>query len=425
MKDKKSTAAYREALRYIPGGVNSPVRAFSSIGRSPLFIQKAQGPFITDIDNRTYIDYCLSWGVHILGHNHPSVISAVTKTLKKGTSFGAPTREEVELARRIIDAMPSIEKIRFVSSGTEAVMSAVRLARAFTKRKKIIKFDGCYHGHADHLLVAGGSGLSELAHSSSEGVPEEFVRQTISVPFNDREAVTEAFTKYRGEVAALIVEPVPANMGVILPEDGFLPFLANVTKENDALLIFDEVITGFRFSLSGAQGYYGIDPDLTCLGKIIGGGFPVGAFGGRKEIMDMLAPLGPVYQAGTLSGNPVAMSAGIAVLKELTTKKFYREMNTRAAEFTERLTRIGEQRGVRINACGPMFSIFFTETPVRNYADLKRCDGKRFAAMYRSLLNRGIYLSPAQGEAHFISQSHTPALLKKTLDVIDKTFTYD
>ncbi|MDI6757272.1 MAG: glutamate-1-semialdehyde 2,1-aminomutase, partial [Endomicrobiia bacterium] len=308
----KSQIAYREALKYIPGGVNSPVRAFRSVGGNPLFVKKASGATLTDLDDNTYTDYCLSWGVHILGHNAASVNRAVLAALNNGSSYGAPTLLETKLAKMIVGAVPSIEKVRFVNSGTEAVMSAIRLARAFTKRNVILKFDGCYHGHADHLLASGGSGLSELKRSSSDGVPREFVGLTASVPFNDRRAVQKAFARDRGKIAAVIVEPSPANMGVILPRDGFLDFLRKITRADDSLLIFDEVITGFRLSLSGAQGYYGVTPDITCLGKIIGGGLPVGAFGGRSEIMDLLSPTGPVYQAGTLSGNPLAMAAGIS-----------------------------------------------------------------------------------------------------------------
>lgn len=411
----KSRIAYRDALKYIPGGVNSPVRSFRSVGGNPLFVKKASGATLTDIDDNTYTDYCLSWGVHILGHADGKVARAVKNALENGSSYGAPTLLETELAKRIVEAVPSIEKVRFVNSGTEAVMSAVRLARAFTKRNVILKFDGCYHGHADHLLVSGGSGLSELKRSSSDGVPPQFVGLTVSVPFNDRLAVAGAFERHKGKIAAVIVEPVPANMGVILPRDGFLDFLRKITRANDSLLIFDEVITGFRLGLSGAQGYYGVEPDITCLGKIIGGGLPVGAFGGRSEIMDLLSPSGPVYQAGTLSGNPLAMAAGISVLKEISKKGFYGRLNALAGDFVEELKKISEKNAVKVNSVGSMFSVFFSKEEVSDYAGLKKCDTKRFAAFHNAMLDEGIYLSPSQGEADFISNRHAPAVLARTL----------
>ncbi|MDD5686569.1 MAG: glutamate-1-semialdehyde 2,1-aminomutase [Elusimicrobia bacterium] len=416
MKDLKSKIAYQKASKYIPGGVNSPVRAFRNIGRNPLFIKRASGALITDIDDNTYIDYCLSWGVHILGHKSEQINKAVRNVLKNGTSYGAPTLLETELAERIIGAIPSIKKMRFVNSGTEAVMSAVRLARAFTKRNIIVKFDGCYHGHADYLLVSGGSGLSELKKSSSAGVPQDFIKQTISIPFNNQPLVESVFNKYKGKIAAVIVEPVPANMGVILPNDNFLQFLRKITKANDTLLIFDEVITGFRLKIDGAQGYFGVIPDITCLGKIIGGGLPVGAFGGRIDIMDLLAPDGPVYQAGTLSGNPLAMSAGIAVLKEISKKGFYERLNSIADDFTKEVRKMG----LNINAIGSMFSVFFSKGNINNYSDLKKCDTIKFAGFYNNLLKEGIYLSPSQGETNFISIKHNPIILRKTLCSIRK-----
>lgn len=416
MKHTNSNKAFSIAKKYIPGGVDSPVRSFRAIGRPPLFIKKAKGAYITDIDGNRFIDYCLSWGVHILGHNHPRIIKALGETIKNGTSFGAPTTLETELAKKITQAMPSIQKVRFVSSGTEAVMSAVRVARAFTGRSVIIKFDGCYHGHADHLLVAGGSGLIEIPHSFSKGVPEEFTRLTVSVPFNDKAALQNAFIKYKGKIAAVLVEPVPANMGVILPQEGFLKFLRQITHDNKSLLIFDEVITGFRLSYGGAQEYFGIKPDLTTLGKIIGGGLPAAAFGGKHEIMMLLAPEGPVYQAGTLSGNPLAMSAGIAALSVLSEKNFHENLWKTAGKFTGELQKITAGRGIKIQAIGPMFSVFFSDGEVRNYDDVKKCDNKKFANFYRALLERGIYLSPAQGETNFISQPHTPAILNQTLE---------
>ena len=420
MNDIKSRKAFLEAKKYIPGGVDSPVRAFKIINRPPLFIKKADGPYIYDIDGNKYIDFCLSWGVHILGHNTHNVLKAVSKAILNGTSYGAPTTLETELAKRIVEAVPSIEKVRFVNSGTEAVMSAIRLARAYTKRDIIVKFDGCYHGHADHLLVSGGSGLSALKESSSSGVPQDFVNKTISVPFNDFKAVKQVFNRYKGKIAAVIVEPVPANMGVVMPKEGFLEFLRKITKTNDTLLIFDEVITGFRFHLSGAQGYFGIKPDLTCLGKIIGGGLPVGAFGGRSEIMNLLAPDGPVYQAGTLSGNPLAMSAGIAVLKEISKAGFYKTLNRSADDFIKEAIKISQKKGFIINAIGPMFSIFFSKGEISNYSGLKNCDTAKFARFCNYLLEKGVYLSPSQGEANFISSSHNSKNLQYTLNIIAK-----
>ncbi|MFA5928915.1 MAG: glutamate-1-semialdehyde 2,1-aminomutase [Candidatus Margulisiibacteriota bacterium] len=374
---KKSKAAYQKALRYLPGGVNSPVRSLRAVDHHPVFMQKARGPYIYDLDNNKYLDLCLSWGVHILGHNHPAVIKAVRDALKQGTSYGAATEKETELAEMIVKAVPSIEKIRFVSSGTEATMSALKLARAYTGRKTILKFSGCYHGHAE--------------------IPD-----VIEVPYNDSKAVAAIFAKNKHKIAAVIVEPVAGNMGVVLPEPGFLKYLRRVTKENRTVLIFDEVITGFRLAYGGAQELFGIKPDLTCLGKIIGGGFPVGAYGGQAEIMDLLAPLGPVYQAGTLSGNPVAMSAGIAVLKILKGKNFYHKLNIRAAWTINELRRHTGRRKVVVNALGSMFTIFFTDKPVHNYTDAQASDPKSFAEFYKKMLRAGIYLSPAQLEANFI-----------------------
>lgn len=415
-----SKAAYLNALKYIPGGVNSPVRAFRSVGGNPLFVEKASGATLTDIDGNTYTDYCLSWGVHILGHNSAPVNRAVSSALRNGSSYGAPTLLETELARRISSAVPSIQKIRFVNSGTEAVMSAVRLARAFTKREIIVKFDGCYHGHADHLLVSAGSGVNELKRSSSDGVPPRFTELTVSIPFNNRRAVEKAFARHKGRIAAVLVEPVPANMGVVLPEEGYLSFLRKSADINDSLLIFDEVITGFRLRLGGAQEFYGVMPDITCLGKIIGGGLPAGAFGGRAEIMDLLAPSGPVYQAGTLSGNPLAMAAGIAVLKRLSEKGFYEKLNARAADFISGLKKISAANGITLAAAGSIFSVFFSKNEVRDYDGLKKCDTKRFAAFHNAMLDEGIYMSPAQGEADFLSIKHTPAVLARTLSILQR-----
>ncbi|PKN01553.1 MAG: glutamate-1-semialdehyde-2,1-aminomutase [Elusimicrobia bacterium HGW-Elusimicrobia-1] len=411
----KSKSAFRDALKYIPGGVNSPVRAFTSVGGNPLFVKKARGAELTDVDGNAYTDYCMSWGVHILGHNAANVNRAVRRDLENGSSYGAPTTLETELAKLITGAVPSIEKIRFVNSGTEAAMSAIRLARAFTKRNIILKFDGCYHGHADHLLVSGGSGLSDLPRSSSAGVPRDFVGLTLSVPFNSCRAVRDAFARNKGKIAAVIVEPVPANMGVVTPRDGFLEFLRRMTRSDGTLLIFDEVITGFRLGPAGAQGYYGITPDITCLGKIIGGGLPVGAFGAAGDIMEMLAPSGPVYQAGTLSGNPLAMSAGIAVLRSILKNDFYKTLNTSAGDFARELKAIARKNYLSFNSAGSMFSLFFSRDEVYDYAGLKKCDLKLFAAFHKNMLDEGIYLSPAQGEANFISAVHAPAILERTL----------
>lgn len=424
MKNIKSKQAYKKACRYIPGGVNSPVRSFKSIGINPPFIKRGKGPYIYDEDGNKYIDFCLSWGVHILGHANKKVVNAAKKVITNGTSFGAPTELETRLAQMIVNKFDSIDQVRFVNSGTEAVMTALRLARAFTKKKKIIKFDGCYHGHLDHLLVGGGSGLSELSKPSSDGIPKEFVKETINIPFNDRGAVKYAFKKYANKIAAVIVEPVPANMGVIIPKDGYLKFLRDITKKNKTLLIFDEVITGFRLAINGAQGVFNIKPDLTCLGKIIGGGFPVGVVGGRKEIMSLLAPQGPVYQAGTLSGNPVAMSVGIEVLKVLSKDGFYKRLNKKSEEFTTELRKNVKKVGFHLNSFGSMFTIFFSNSkePPSNYSDVQKCNIKKFARFYRKLLSRGIYLSPSQFESNFVSMAHLEKDLTKTIKNLKKIF---
>lgn len=381
MNNSKSKKAFEEALKYIPGGVDSPARAFKAIGIPPIFIKKAKGPHIYDIDGNKYLDFCLSWGAHILGHNHPQVVKAVTHAIKNGTSFGAATELETQLAKMIVNAVPSIEKVRFVNSGTEAAMSAIKLAKAYTNKSKIIKFIGCYHGFAE---------ISDV---------EE-------IQFNDVNAVEEVFNKNKNKIAAVIVEPVPCNMGVILPKPEFLKFLRRITKDNNALLIFDEVITGFRLSLGGAQELFKIRPDLTCFGKIIGGGFPVGAFGGREDIMEMLAPSGPVYQAGTFSGNPVTMSAGIAALKTLSREDFYEKLDAKASDIISKLKEGLGQKKVIVSHIGSMFTVFFSERPINNHLDAIRCDIKRFAKFYREALGNGIYFSPSQFEANFISSAH-------------------
>lgn len=413
IKNKRSEEEFKKAREYMPGGVNSPVRSFKSIGRSPVFIDRGEGPFLFDVDGEKYIDYCMSWGAAILGHSYPDVIEEVKKTIEKGTSFGAPTPLETELAGIIIDSVPSVEKIRFVNSGTEAVMSALRTARGFTGKDIIIKFDGCYHGHSDSLLIKAGSGVAGEENASSAGVNNKFIEDTISLPFNDKGSVEKAFEENKGKVAAVIVEPVPANMGVIIPEEGFLEFLREITAENYALLIFDEVITGFRLGKGGAQQYFDVAPDLTTLGKIIGGGFPVGAYGGRKEIMSLVAPDGPVYQAGTLSGNPVAMAAGIATLKMLN-EDFYSKLNKKAQVFIEKVKEVTAGYDVKVNNMGSMFTIFFSKDGIDDFSDVNKCNFNKFALFYREMLDKGVYFSPSQYEANFISLVHGDEELERT-----------
>ncbi len=420
MKRPLSEKAYREACEHIPGGVNSPVRALRGLGEAPLFVEKAKDAVLTDIDGNRYTDFCLSWGVFLAGHARREVVEAAARALAEGSSYGIPTRLETSLAAAVRDFFPSIEKIRFVSSGTEAVMSAVRVARGFTGRDLVVKFDGCYHGHADHLLVSAGSGVAGLSGSSSAGVPEAFSGCTVSLPFNDPGAVEEFFLARGGEIAALIVEPVPANMGVVPPQEGFLEFLREVTRRNGTLLIFDEVITGFRLAPGGAQEVYGIRPDLTTLGKIVGGGFPAAAFGGRADAMELLAPDGPVYQAGTLSGNPVAMAAGLETLRILAKEGFYGELERKSLEFTGRLAGIVEENGFRLNRSGSLFTVFFTPEPVRSFADALRSDTEKFARFFRELLRNGIYFSPSQFEAGFLSAAHTEQQLGHFLDTVER-----
>jgi glutamate-1-semialdehyde 2,1-aminomutase len=418
-----SEEAYNEASKYIPGGVNSPVRALKSVGAAPLFVKKAKRAKFTDVDGNQFIDFCLSWGVFINGHNHKAVNKAVKKAIKQGTSYGIPSLQETELAKLVVEAVPSIEKVRFVSSGTEAVMSAIRLARGFTGRNTVVKFDGCYHGHADHLLVSAGSGVAQLQQSSSGGVPSDFTKHTVSLPFNNIDAVKTYFAENANEVAAVIVEPVPANMGVVLPQADFLQQLREITNLHGALLIFDEVITGFRLGLGGAQQRFGITPDLTTLGKIVGGGFPAAAFGGRAEIMDLLAPTGPVYQAGTLSGNPVAMSAGIQTLKLLQQENFYQDLEAKSNWFIGELKEIIKGKGIVLNHVGSMFTLFFSENEPQNFDDVKSSNTERFAQFFRSMLEEGIYLSPSAFEANFISAAQTEKQLRRTLEAIKTTLT--
>ncbi len=413
----KSIAAFAEAQKYIPGGVNSPVRALRAVGETPLFIERAAGTILTDIDGNQYTDFCLSWGVFILGHAHPHVIHRVQEAITRGTSYGIPTTIETELAKKVNQFIPSMERVRFVNSGTEAVMSAIRLARGYTGRDLIVKFTGCYHGHVDHLLVNAGSGIATMKRSSSAGVPESFVIHTACLPFNDRKAVENLFSTRGDEIAAVIVEPVPANMGVVPAQDGFLQLLREQTAAHGALLIFDEVITGFRLTTGGAQQLFGITPDLTTLGKIVGGGFPAAAFGGRADIMRMLAPEGSVYQAGTLSGNPVAMTAGIATLDILSEEHFYDKLNRKAQWFTGELRNVLTPKGITLNAVGNMFTPFFAEGSIENFTDACRSDTERFGRFFRHMLEHGIYMSPSQFETNFISTAHSEDTLDHVLKV--------
>ena len=416
----KSEMLFAEAVEHIPGGVNSPVRAFGSVGETPRFIASAKGAYMTDTDGQTYLDFVGSWGPMILGHNHPKVLADVLEACREGLSFGAATEREVEMAELICSIVPSIEMVRMVNSGTEAVMSAIRAARGFTGRNKIIKFAGCYHGHSDAMLVKAGSGVMTAGIPDSAGVPAGCTQDTLTAVYNDLDSVQAIFDQFKGEVAAIIVEPVAANMGVVLPKKGFLQGLRRLCNENGSLLIFDEVITGFRLSLSGAQGYFDIEPDLTTFGKIIGGGMPVGAYGGRKDVMKLIAPSGPVYQAGTLSGNPVAMAAGLAQLKLLQeTPEFYEELNHKADVFFE-----GMQEAVReagkpwvVNHIGSLGSIFFTDGPVTNYAEAKTSDTAKFGEYFSYMIQNGIYLAPSQFEAMFLSAAMTEDELEKTLDI--------
>lgn len=415
---KKSHDAFVEACKCIPGGVNSPVRAFGPVGGKPLFIASGSGCKITDIDDNVYIDYVCSWGPLILGHAHPAVIKKVSATLQKGTSFGAPTLLEIQLAKLVTEAIPSIEKIRMVSSGTEATMSAIRLARGYTKRNLVIKFDGCYHGHVDGLLIQAGSGATTLGISTSPGIPEDYARNTITLPFNNLDAVEDVCNRKGSEIACIIVEPVAGNMGVIPPKSGYLQGLRDITKKHGIVLIFDEVMTGFRVAYGGAQTLYGVTPDLTTLGKIIGGGFPVGAFGGRAEIMDNLAPVGPIYQAGTLSGNSVAMAAGIATLEELKGKDTYKTLENLSKKLGEGLEASARDAGVPTyhTRVGSMLCTFFTDKPVTDYATAKESDTERYAAYFRGMLERGIYLAPSQFEAAFVSIAHGEKEIEATIE---------
>ena len=415
---KTSDLLFQKARTFIPGGVNSPVRAGKAVGIDPPFISKANGCLLWDVDGNEYIDYVCSWGPMILGHAHPEVVQALEKALHRGTSYGAPTELEVEMAEIIVKMVPSVDMVRMVNSGTEAAMSAIRLARGYTGREKIIKFDGCYHGHADSLLVSAGSGVATLGIPGSPGVSRDLAKHTISLPFNDTNGVDQAFKKFGPEIAAVIVEPVPGNMGVIVPHDDFLQGLREITREHGALLIFDEVISGFRVGPGGAQELYDIMPDLTCLGKIIGGGLPVGAYGGNKEIMAGMAPEGDIYQAGTLSGNPLAMTAGLTTLKILEKGEIYPELENKGKMLFSGLEKAARTAGiaVTINRIGSMGSLFFTSGPVNDFAGAKAGDENLFKKYYRSMLEQGIYLAPSPFETSFLSTAHSEKVIQKTID---------
>jgi len=414
----RSALLFERAQKLFPGGVNSPVRAFRAVGGQPVFLARGSGATVEDVDGRSYIDYVLSWGPLILGHAHPVVVRAVQEAALEGTSFGAPTPREVELGELIRTQMPALELMRFVNSGTEAVMSALRVARAFTGRSKILKFEGCYHGHADALLVKAGSGVATLALPDSPGVPSVTAAETLVVPYNDLRAVDRIMEEHGKTIAAVIVEPVAGNMGVVPPEPGFLAGLRDLTRSAGALLIFDEVMTGFRAHPSGVQGMTGVTPDLTTLGKIIGGGLPVGAYGGRREIMELVAPAGPVYQAGTLSGNPLAMAAGLATLTELGRPGVWDSIARTTADLVEGLN--GAARSARVpcvvNRVGAMFTLFFTDHPVRSWDEARRADVARFGAFFRSLLQDGVYWVPSQFEAAFLSAAHGPGEIGRTVE---------
>jgi glutamate-1-semialdehyde 2,1-aminomutase len=417
MDRPKSQDIFRRATEVLVGGVNSPVRAFRAVGGDPIVVDHASGARLWDADGNEYIDYVCSWGALILGHAHPKVVQAIADQARRGTSYGMPTELEVELASRIRSALPSCEKVRFVSSGTEATMSAVRLARAATGRDLIIKFEGCYHGHSDSFLSEAGSGLATLGIAACPGVPQALAALTLNAPYNDAAAVEKLFHQNPDKIAAVIVEPIAANMGVVSPLPGFLQSLRDLTTRHGALLIFDEVITGFRVCYGGAQTMFGIAPDLTTLGKIIGGGLPVAAYGGRRDLMDRVAPLGPVYQAGTLSGNPLAMSAGIASLDLLAAPGFYQSLDARAKRLGDGIDVALRETGVSATAArvGSLLTLFFSGGPVHNYADAKKCDTRRFAAFFRAMLERGIFLAPSQFEALFVSAAHTDGDIDRTI----------
>jgi glutamate-1-semialdehyde 2,1-aminomutase len=404
----------------MPGGVNSPVRAFKAVGGTPFFVAKGEGCYLWDVDGNRFVDFVCSWGPLILGHAHPEVVAAVKEAVERGTTYGAPTELEVALAEKIQQAFPSMEMLRLVNSGTEATMSAIRAARGYTGRKKIVKFEGCYHGHADYLLVKAGSGAATFGIPDSAGVPEGTTQDTIVLPYNDIEAFKETMDAMGEEIAAVIVEPIAGNMGVVLPKPDFLAALRQKTEKHGVVLIFDEVITGFRVAYGGAQSLYGIKPDMTCLGKIVGGGFPLAAYGGRKEIMQTVAPLGPVYQAGTLSGNPVAVTAGLKTLEILERDNPYPELERRTKQLTQVISEAAKEAGVpvRINQIASMFTVFFTDQPVVDYASARRSDTQRYARFFHALLERGVYFPPSQFEAAFLSTAHDDEALSFAQDAV-------
>ena len=422
MKTRKNEKLFERAVKVIPGGVNSPVRAFKSVGAKPIFVEKAKGVTLWDADDNKYIDYCLSWGPMILGHANKIVLDEVRKAMARGTSYGIPTSSEVTLAKMIVDAVDSIDKVRLVSSGTEAVMTAIRLARGTTGRDKIVKFTGCYHGHVDHMLVQAGSGLTTLGAPSSPGVPKDFTKHTLLARYNDLASVQKVFDKYGDSIAAVIIEPVAGNMGVVPAKKSFLKGLRTLCNKNKSILIFDEVITGFRVAYGGVQKMLGVKADITTLGKIIGGGFPIGAIGGKASIMKNLSPEGTVYQAGTLSGNPVCVAAGIVTLKELKSKKPYPRLESMTIGFCEQISEILNGKGIThtINRIGSMFTLFFNEGPVTDYDSALKSDTKMYAKYFRHMLESGIYLPPSQFEANFLSTAHTESHIKKTLSAIKK-----
>jgi glutamate-1-semialdehyde 2,1-aminomutase len=420
----KSNSLFKKAKRLIPGGVNSPVRAGKAVGMDPPFIARAKGCYVWDVDRKRYIDYVSSWGPMILGHSHPAVVKALQKKVPRGTSYGAPTELEVEMAQKITSMVPSIEMVRMVNSGTEATMSAIRLARGFTCREKIVKFEGCYHGHADSLLVSAGSGVATFAIPGCPGVPADLASHTISLPFNRLDAVAQTMEKYGSQIAAIIVEPIPGNMGVVLPGLEFLKGLREATSHYGSLLIFDEVISGFRVGPGGAQRLYGIAPDLTCLGKIIGGGLPVGAYGGKKSIMQSMAPEGEIYQAGTLSGNPLAMAAGLATLRELEKGRIYESLEDKGKMLFTGLEQAARGAGVDVvvNWIGSMGSLFFTKEAVTDFDSAKKSDTQRFRRFYTGMLEQGIYLAPSAFEAWFVSAAHDQGSIRKTIQCAERSF---
>ncbi|CCP04090.1 glutamate-1-semialdehyde 2,1-aminomutase [Erwinia amylovora Ea644] len=421
----KSENLYAQAQQFIPGGVNSPVRAFNGVGGVPLFIERANGAYLYDADGKAYVDYVGSWGPMVLGHNHPAIRNAVIEAAERGLSFGAPTEMEVKMAALVTGLVPTMDMVRMVNSGTEATMSAIRLARGFTHRDKIIKFEGCYHGHADCLLVKAGSGALTLGQPNSPGVPADFAKHTLTCTYNDLASVRDAFKQYPEEIACIIVEPVAGNMNCVPPLPEFLPGLRALCDEFGALLIIDEVMTGFRVALAGAQAYYGVEPDLTCLGKIIGGGMPVGAFGGRREVMEALAPGGPVYQAGTLSGNPIAMAAGFACLTEVARPGTHATLTELTNQLADGLLAAATAENIPlvVNHVGGMFGLFFTDAAsVTRYADVTRCDVERFKRFFHLMLAEGVYLAPSAFEAGFMSLAHSPADIQHTVDAARRSF---